>query len=243
MNALTITLRLDGPLHLPIAYNYFIQSALYGAWREAFPTLHDEGYTDGTRSFRMFAFGPLQGRYRVEGKEILYTGPVSLEVRSPAEELMEQLAAHLLEQGFLRLGQYELPGTDLRTADRLLFFPSARVRALGPVTVHDTLPDGKTVYYAPTEERFGELLAENLAAKLQASGTGAPAFLGVRTAGTPRKVVTTFKGIYVTGYTGTFLLEADPEAMGLLYYTGLGSRNSQGFGMFDIEEQPMDRRE
>lgn len=240
MNALIISLRPETPVRLPIAYNYYVQSALYAAWRDAFPALHDEGYTDGAHSFRMFTFSPLQGSYSVEGKEIVFTGAVSLEVRSPVEELIDELAARLLESGSVHIGHDTLPVTDLRTADRLLFFPSARVRMLGAVTVHDTLPNGKTVYYAPTEERFGELLAENVSAKLQAAGVDAPPYLGFRPTGRPpRKVVTTFKGAYVTGYLGTFLMEANPEVMGFLYYTGLGTRNSQGFGMFDIEKQPL----
>lgn len=239
MNSLLITLRPPAPVRLPIAHNYYIQSALYSAWQDTFPALHDEGYTDGAHAFRLFTFSPLRGRYNVEGREILFSGPLSLEVRSSAAELIEQLAAHLLESGVLRVGRHELPVTDLRTADRLLFFPSARIRMLGPVSVHDTVPDGKTRYYAPTEERFGELLAENLASKLRAAGVDAAPYLGFRPLGKPpRKVVTTVKGIYVTGYLGTFTLRTDPEAMGLLYYTGIGARNSQGFGMFEIEDQP-----
>lgn len=240
MNALVVTVRTETPLRLPIAYNYYIQSAVYAAWREKFPALHDEGYTDGARTFRLFTFSPLRGRYSVEGKEIVFTGAVSLEIRSPVDALMDELASHLLQCGFLRLGRCTLPITDLRTANHLLFFPSARIRMLGAVTVHDTLPDGQTRYYAPAEERFGELLAENLSAKLRAVGLDAPPYLGFRAVGTPpRKVVTTFKGVYVTGYLGTFVMDADPAVMGLLYYTGLGTRNSQGFGMFDIEEQPL----
>ena len=42
------------------------------------------------------------------------------------------------------------------------------------------------------------------------------------------------KETYITGYLGKFRLCTDPEAMAVLYYAGLGSRNSQGCGMFDI---------
>ena len=37
---------------------------------------------------------------------------------------------------------------------------------------------------------------------------------------------------YLTGWEGDFLLDGDPETLCLLYQTGLGDRNSQGFGMF-----------
>lgn len=33
---------------------------------------------------------------------------------------------------------------------------------------------------------------------------------------------------------GTFILEGNPEAVGVLYQTGIGSRRGQGFGMFEI---------
>ena len=50
----------------------------------------------------------------------------------------------------------------------------------------------------------------------------------------PRKYVTQYRrGIYITAWHGEFDLRGTPEALDFLYQTGLGSRNSQGFGMFD----------
>lgn len=237
MNSLIITLRAEQPLRLPLAYNHLVQGMLYDNWRERFPALHDDGFSDGSRTFRMFTFGPLTGRYRIEGKSIVFDGAVRLEVRSPADELIDALAESLMARGVIRLGHSELPLTGLACADRLLFFPEARIRMLSPVTVHDTLTDGRTKYYAPSEETFYERLAANLAAKLIAAGIAVAPMLGCELIGRePRKRVTTFKGIYVTGYEGAFLLQVDPEAMALLYYAGLGDRNSQGFGMFAIED-------
>lgn len=237
MNALIITLRVEQPLRLPLAYNQLVQGMLYDNWREHFPALHDEGFSDGLRAFRMFTFGPITGRYRIEGKDIVFDGMVRLEVRSPADELIDALAESIMERGIVRLGRSELSLAGLACADRLLFFPEARIRMLSPVTAHDTLSDGRTVYYTPSEERFYECLAANLTAKLNAAGIATMPMLGCEPIGRePRKRVTTFKGIYITGYEGTFRLQADPEAMALLYYAGLGDRNSQGFGMFAIED-------
>ena len=41
-------------------------------------------------------------------------------------------------------------------------------------------------------------------------------------------------GFYVTGWRGSYLLSAEPQVLDLLYQTGLGSRNAQGFGLFDL---------
>ena len=80
MNALMITLWAEPPLSLPVAYSHLVQGALYAAWREPFPALHDRGYSDGTRTFRLFVFSPLQGHYTLSGKRIAFDGAVRLEV-------------------------------------------------------------------------------------------------------------------------------------------------------------------
>ena len=50
------------------------------------------------------------------------------------------------------------------------------------------------------------------------------------------KRATRFKTTFITAWHGRFVLEAPPRVLELLYDTGLGSKNSQGFGMFEIKE-------
>ena len=239
MNALTITLWAARPIRLPLAYNGMIQGALYKNWRGTFPELHDQGFTDGPRSFRMFTFSPLQGHYKIEGRQIFFEGAIRLEVRSPVSELIDALCDSLQERGVILLGRTELPVISLECADRFLFFRRASIRTLSPVTVHETKPSGQTVYYSPADKMFLPLLTGNLESKLRAVGIpAAPVLSCVPNTQTLRKRVTIFKGTCITAYEGRFELQAEPEAMALLYYVGLGSRNSQGFGMFAIENVP-----
>lgn len=235
MNALKITLRTREPVRLPLSYNYLIHSALYANWRDVWPDLHDTGYMDGGRHFRLFTFGPLIGSSSVENKEIIFQNYINLEVRSPVAELVESLADSLIRRGTIRIGRYELFVVSLEAADALLFRTAALIEMLSPVTVHESLPDGHTRYLSPTDDRFPLLLAQNLESKLRAADIPYPSHFGCGPiTGTLKKRVTTFKGIYVTGYMGHFRLEADPRTMAFLYYTGLGTRNSQGFGMFSM---------
>lgn len=239
MNALIVTLWAADPICLPLAYNSMIQGALYENWRRTIPELHDQGYSDGLHRFRMFTFSPLQGHYRVQGKQIVFDGALRFEVRSPVSELIDALCDSLQEHGSMMLGRNELPIISLESADRFLFFRHASIRMLSPVTVHETEPNGQTIYYSPADEMFLPSLVGNLESKLRAIGIPAtPVLSCVPNTQTLRKRVTTFKGIYVTAYGGQFDLQAEPEAMALLYYAGLGSRNSQGFGMFAIENAP-----
>ena len=91
MNSLILTLDAGAGCCLPIAYQQLTQGALYAAWRGSYPQLHDEGFAGDGQTFRLFTFGPLEGRYRVQGNEITFTGLVQLEVRSPVEDLLYAL--------------------------------------------------------------------------------------------------------------------------------------------------------
>ena len=49
-----------------------------------------------------------------------------------------------------------------------------------------------------------------------------------------RKIVTRYKGSYINAWYGTFQLKGKRKYLDFLYQTGVGSKNSQGFGMFEI---------
>ncbi|MBQ8166545.1 MAG: CRISPR-associated endoribonuclease Cas6, partial [Lachnospiraceae bacterium] len=48
------------------------------------------------------------------------------------------------------------------------------------------------------------------------------------------KYVTKYKGIYVSGWKGIYQLSGEAKYLDFLYQTGLGAKNAQGFGMFEI---------
>lgn len=243
MKVLVITVYAREATTLPLAYGRFVQGALYACWQDRLPGVHDEGFSaGGDRHLRLFTFGPIERAHRVDPKrkELELLGPASLEVRSPVDELVEAVADHLSATGTLTLGRSTLPVTNLEYRERFLFPARSVIDMRSPVTVHTTTPDGHTIYHAPTDPEFLPLVRTNLASKARALGMEDPGDLQlIPLEDTLRKRVTTFKGIYVTGWTGSLVMAAEPQAMRLLYYAGLGSANSQGFGMFDLDERPL----
>lgn len=239
MNSLILTLDAGQGSCLPIAYQQMTQGALYDVWRDSFPRLHDEGFDGDGQVFRLFTFGPLEGHYRVQGREIVFDGLVRLEVRSPLEELLFVLGKSLTETGVLRLGRCVLPLRDLHSEDHYWFSSPLTVRMVSPLTLHKNLPDGKTEFTAPDDPAFAARLIANTRHKLAACGSTADPHIALCAAPNraPRKRVTQFKGIYLTGWEGDFVLRGDAETLFLLYQTGLGDRNSQGFGMFRLLTQ------
>lgn len=237
---LFISHKLDAPLVLPLGYHHILQSVLYRTLEEN-PVyskfLHDSGYDKGGRSFKLFTFGLLQGRYTIRGKSIIFTERVSFEVRS-VEPVMLQLLKEGFEKNGITYGKQTYHGVVLRLADKEPEEEELTIKMKSPICVYSTDKEtGKTVYYSPEDEEFGQYINENFRRKYQAhTGVFPDGEIIIRKVHvTPKdKYVTRYKGFYINGWSGTYVLQGKRRYLDFLYQTGLGSKNAQGFGMFDV---------
>ncbi|NPA06612.1 MAG: CRISPR-associated endoribonuclease Cas6, partial [Chloroflexi bacterium] len=72
------------PLRVPIHYNALLQGVLYSYLElHLAHFLHQEGWQDGKRRLRLFAFSRLLGKRRREGNMWVFEGPVTWYVASP----------------------------------------------------------------------------------------------------------------------------------------------------------------
>ena len=88
---LSVNIRLEEPLSLPLNYNHIIQSVIYrslSVMPDYASFLHEQGYTNRKRQYKMFHFGQLTGDYVVREKKIIFQSYVMLEVRSPGPCLL-----------------------------------------------------------------------------------------------------------------------------------------------------------
>ncbi|MEM2687202.1 MAG: CRISPR-associated endoribonuclease Cas6 [Thermoproteota archaeon] len=229
------------PCEVPLHYNYLLQSSIYRALpSELSRRLHRDGFIAGKRRFRLFVFSRLLGR-RMRARDcILFPEGAVLYVSSPIPAIVRGLVNSLAEAGGLNLN-----GRRLRLAgfsflkDPEIPSGSILVRMLSPVTVYSTVfkADGRrmTYYYSPYEKGFSELVDANLRRKC--------ALLGVRCSGSVevapirvREVAVVYKRAVVRGWCGIFRLSGPGEMLRVAYETGIGSRNPQGFGMFEVVE-------
>ena len=253
MRSLRITAYARDSIILPLAYNELLHGLLYSCWRDNAPQIHDEGYKDGAATYRLFTFGPLRATGTIDTKKrtIRMMGPITFEVRTPLEELLDILASELAARGVMRIGAHELPLVNLDACDRLLFPKRALIKAIQPIvaTRKSNNPDAAekresgshSEYLSPSDDGWHELIHKNALGKARAYGLDCGTDLQIIPLSTDsmRKRVTRFKGTYITGWMGEFALSCDPQLMQLLYSCGLGSKNSQGFGMFGIDDRPL----
>jgi len=238
---------------LPRQYNEQIQGFIYRHLdAQLAAQIHDEGHPDprGKRRLKLFTFSRLQGKWRVEGDQIVFSGPVQLVIASPIDGFLESLASHLMRHQQLLLGAQSAILQAIEVEPSPVPRRPLLVQALSPITVYSTFKTAegrrKTYYYSPWEREFESLLLQNLGRKVRVwHGREVPLEGHIR----PFKVsprdehIVKFKGTVIKGWTGIYELDLPPQLLEMAYHAGLGAKNSQGFGCIGLWEPKKDLRD
>lgn len=237
---LVIHIGLEHPLTLPLNYNHILQSIIYtavGSMPDYGDFLHNEGYRIDKRQYRIFQFSQLSGDYYIQDRKIIFRSYVEFEVRSPEPLLIRLLGEYFWNHG-VRFGETICRDIQMELYDYTVEETKLRIRMKSPMTVYSTdHENGRIYYYNPEEEEFYQRLNENFFRKYQAYyGVEPISMLETQKEGDkiPKKFVTRYQGSYITAWYGTYELSGERKYLDFLYQTGLGSKNSQGFGMFEI---------
>lgn len=234
----------DQPIRLPIQYNHAIQGMIYKHLEHEYSTqLHNNGYTYQNRSFRLFTFSRLNGKFKQirESNEILFYPPVILTISSPIEKLIYELGYSLLIHNDLHLGNNSVKVSEFNALPEPDISPIEVIGMLSPITVYSTLKTqedkAKTYYYSPYEQEFSQQIESNLKKKYSLIYDKEPKSdqtLSIK----PLKVsknseaIIKYKGTIIKAWRGVYTIEGDPKLIKVGYDSGLGSKNSQGFGCF-----------
>ncbi|MBO6046391.1 MAG: CRISPR-associated endoribonuclease Cas6, partial [Erysipelotrichaceae bacterium] len=170
-------------------------------------------------------------------RTINFHNKVNLEIRSPDLFFCDTLSNVLANIHDVTLGKnlITLDYYEIGTCD---YIPSKiKIKMLSPLVVYHSF-ENKTYYHDPLDEDYAGYINRNFIKKfLAVFGEMPPSSIKLTplAIGLKDKYVTTFKrNTYITGWKGIYLLEGDPECLKYVYECGLGSKNSQGFGMFEI---------
>lgn len=228
---------------LPIHYNHIAQAAIYNSIdAELAAFLHEKGFLDGKRTFKMFAFSLLRGLFAIDKSQnsIKFTNEIQLTVSSPVDEFCQSLVNTLLTRGYIRLGESEAAVEKVYAQKFKVEKEEVPLWTLSPVVLYSTLlrPDGRkyTCYFQPGEPDYDRLLNSNLQKKYKALfGTEPPAGeVRAKALGRQRMHIINYKGIIIKGYSGKLLLTGPIPLLQLAVDAGLGGKNAQGFGCVEI---------
>ena len=231
-----LQLQPDRPLCVPFNYQYQLQSAIYKKLAEidASDFWHDVGFGDA-RKFKAFSFGSLKGKYTVSENKIRFENSVSLEVRSPVFAFCDDLQRALELNPQLKLFDTYLTVANASIVNRHINHSSAVFKTESPVLVYRNTEQGKTRYFTPEEEEFYIGICNNFERKYEAIFNIPSEHIQIRPTGSSfKKVVTRYKSTWLTGYHGVFEVKGTPKSLELLYNTGMGAKNPEGFGFIRV---------
>jgi CRISPR-associated endoribonuclease Cas6 len=230
-------------LILPLQYNHIIQGMIYNLMNEEIASfLHEKGFIYEKRSFKMFTFSRLIGNYTLNKKDgkIIFQGPVLLTISSPFDEFCNSIASSLLLKKVINLGNSDVEIEQVTFEKDIVKDNKIKICSLSPIVLYSTLfrPDGRkyTCYFQPGENEYDKLLENNLKKKYMAFYKQEITDGEVKIAclNQPRLSIINYKNTIIKGYTGTFILSGPIPLLQIAVDSGLGSKNSQGFGCVKI---------
>ncbi|OWP56428.1 MAG: CRISPR-associated endoribonuclease Cas6 [Thermoplasmatales archaeon B_DKE] len=232
---------------LPIQYNHLLQAFIYTNVRdkELQVRYHDQGFVVNGKHIKMFTFSRLFGKYEMNQSagSITFFPPVSMTVSSVGSDFMSEFTEEILKSDQLYLNGTKV---EIESFDPLSFKGNkdrVQIEMLSPLTVYRTLSvDGKnsTKYFSPWDEEFEELIRSNLIKKnsiIDKASSSATLDFSIKPMmerNDKFQKIMNFKGTIIKGWLGSYLLSGSEELIRLAYYSGLGSKNSEGFGCFRI---------
>ncbi|MEK4179489.1 CRISPR-associated endoribonuclease Cas6 [Aeribacillus sp. FSL K6-1121] len=243
-----ITLKLrpsTSEISLPLHYQSAVQGMLYNSMRSKYLSdfIHNKGYQKEKRTFKLFTFSRLLGKHelQIDKKQIIFYDEVTCHIGTAFTEMGKELIDHFTNQTELVLGNNKCLIQSIEVENKKIEREEVIIEMLSPITVYSTYSslDGKrkTHYFQPLDPMFSQLVERNFENKYEAIYQQRPLsrlILEPIEVARKDKVVTKFKDFYVTAWLGRYRLKSSPEYLTFLYNTGLGGRNSQGFGMFHI---------
>ncbi len=240
-----LSLRCNNKIILPVGYSRCVQGFIYNLINKIDADwLHSHGFKYEKRKFKLFTYSEFLESpiYERTKRQFIFPKTVSFLISSPVSWILEQIAKNSLLNDNLRLGNniVVLSGVEVCKPYNIKS-NKIKIKTLTPIEVHSTLykADGKkkTYYYSPKEDDFSKLVNDNLKKKWEIFFKKPfPTHIEIYPVDfyKCKETVRRFKEIVIRGWAGYFYIESQPKVIEFALDTGIGSRNSIGFGMIDV---------
>lgn len=235
---------------IPLNYQYECSAVIYKilshsdiAYAE---WLHNNGFRLDGKQFKLFTFSRLQiARWKTEGAYLqILSDKVEWEISFlPERTTQEFIRGLFMEQSFElgdRHAKVKFTVQNIELIPSPAFSECMSFESMSPICLNFKRPEGGYTYIDPTDSAALELIKHNLLNKYQAftnevfSYESFPFELKVLTK--PKSALITIKAntaeeSRIRGYSCHFQLTAPVELMKIMYESGIGGKNSIGFGM------------
>lgn len=241
---------------LPINYTYGLSSFIYKTLEEAnhkfAAFLHNEGYKQGHKQFKLFCFSPLYISKYTQFKDRLIFQErnayffISFFLPDPMKDFVTGL---FKQQKFFigdRDSRVDFTIEMVNLESKPTFQETMKYRCRMPICISQNVQEKRYAQYlSPTHTAYETLFIRNLLNKYQAAlhtETDARPTLDTQAfeanfkllSPTPKSKLLTIKSSKIKGYLFDFELTAPVELQEVGFSAGFGGKNSVGFGFCDV---------
>ena len=235
MKSIVISVKPLRPLRLPFAHFKILQGLAYNlmSYDSALSAeVHDRRFA-GKKAFKFFCFTDLMGRYYLGKDELIYKNSFEWELRSADDRIIEAAEQKIKHDSVLTFNNQPCRVLSYKKCEKRFCANSINLKMNTPIVVYHTEPSGFVRYYNPFEGEFVERVSKNIQNKYEM-------FFGKPLADSVAveciapsdgdKCVTHYEDSIITAWYGKYRVTAPPEVLDFIWHTGLGSKNSMGFG-------------
>lgn len=246
------------PFKIPLNYQYplsaWIYKTIHNGSNEFAAWLHEKGYMDSKRQYKLFSFSQLEiDQFSVDSDRLIINNPhAEFVINFVAQEAAEPFIKGLFQQQTGSIGDksshVDFTIHQIEKLPEPNFSENMVFKTLSPLVISKTPENrnGLPIFLHPEEPDFARILHDNLVNKYTAwmlnnVSTGKTSLvnpgkqLEFKLLSTPKPRLITIKAntpqqTKVRGYMMKFEVKASPDLLQMGYYAGFGEKNSLGFG-------------
>ncbi len=239
---------------LPVNYQYELSSWIYKVINQSDPDfadwLHNKGFSDDKKQFRLFTFSNfmIPQREIIKDRLIINSEQFDLIISTLPEETIQHFITGIFrDREFTLSDRISSVGFKVNSIEALPvpnFTNEMSFKAISPIFVSGKVESHKYAqHHSPIFEKYIPLLINNLKTKIRVF-TGEESHFKVEDTkiklfGQPKQKGITIKvgtpqQSKLVGYQYSFRIKADAELLRMGYYCGFGEKNSLGFGCCEI---------
>jgi len=231
----------EGIKSIPLNYQYYLTSAIYKALgesdKEIAEKIHDEGFGD-KKGFKFFTYSFLKGDiFKVKDNDLyMEEGIFKWFISSPIHTLIKMISESFSKNGFVEIKHDTFKIESLSFKGNPSFKKEEKFICNSPIVVTKQDPNGRVEYLVSVDDEFNVRINNNLARKYEILFGEKYEGDGVKVISDKKYPITKlikFKNIKIKGIYDNLKIVGDTDLIHIAYDTGLGEKNSMGFGMIE----------
>lgn len=239
---LTLKSEDGGNIILPSNYHEILQAFIYNNIDAKLATfLHDKGYNYNSRNFKLFTFSAIISKGKLKNGFFTFDESIKFYISSPLEKFIQSFKETICNNEFIFLKDNKLCLESLKIISSEVLSNNILVDILSPVVAYSTIikENNKkfTQYFEPDDEFFCKNVTENLIKKhnlLYGKIEDDFESLSFKKIKFGKMQAHKYKGFVIKGYVGKLEITGDKRLLQVALDSGLGSKNSQGFGFINL---------